>query len=90
MTIMLREENRLIFAERLKRIREERSVDKDILQKDVADAIGLSPRAYAHYEEGRSHPDLFTLARICRYLDISADYLLGLTDVPRSYNNNKS
>ena len=49
-------------------------------QKDVANAIGVTPSAYANYEQGTREPNLQILANICRYYDVSADYLIGLED----------
>lgn len=82
---MLQEMKRLSFGERLRKLREEKSKTTIIHQKDVAEALGLSARAYCRYENDDRQPDLFTLARICKYFDISSDYLIGLTDVPEPY-----
>lgn len=82
---MLQEENRMTFGQRLKRLREEKSLSKTLHQKEVASAIGVSAKSYSRYESDKRQPDFCTLVRICKYFDISADYLLGLTDIPRSY-----
>lgn len=64
------------FCERLKSIRKECGMT----QKDVYERLGISPNGYASYEQGRTEPSLETLIQLCRIFEISADYLLGLTD----------
>ena len=49
-------------------------------QTDLAKAIGVSKQCISDYKSGKSLPSLDTLYLICRHLDISADYLLGLKD----------
>lgn len=48
-------------------------------QRQLAKAINVSPSALNNYLSGRRSPDPDTLARICRVLAISADWLLGLS-----------
>ena len=48
-----------------------------MLQKAVADYIGLSRQAYAHYEFGDRYPDLKTLCKLADFFGVSVDYLLG-------------
>ena len=62
--------------EKLKELRNE----SGLLQKDVANALGVSPNAYAHYEQGIREPSVQIIKAICRYYKVSADYLLGLED----------
>ena len=64
------------FCERLKAVRRE----CDLLQKDVCEKLGVSLNCYASYEQGRTEPSLEMLKRLCKLFDVSADYLLGLTD----------
>lgn len=51
-----------------------------LTQKEVADELGITPSAYANYEQGLREPGLETFKKICEILDVSADYLLGLED----------
>lgn len=62
------------FSERLR----EQRAEKQLKQKDVADALGLSVTCYAGYEQGYREPDFATLIKICDYFSISADYFLGI------------
>ena len=49
-------------------------------QCEIAKAINVHPSAITQYLNGRSAPALDTLAKLCVLLDVSADYLLGITD----------
>lgn len=51
-----------------------------IKQTDLAKAVGVSKQCISDYKSGKSLPSLETLYLLCRYLDVSADYLLGLKD----------
>lgn len=64
------------FNERLKMIRQESGKT----QKAVYEELGISPNGYASYEQGRTEPSIDTLIKLCKIFDVSADYLLGLTD----------
>ena len=65
-----------MFKERLKELR----LDKGLRLKDVADAVNLSIRAISNYEQGIREPSLSILKDLCRFFNVSADYLIGLTD----------
>lgn len=66
-----------IFPERLRKIMEERGTT----QQELADHLGKSRQAIGYYTDGSSTPDWKTLAGLARYFGISADWLLGLSDV---------
>lgn len=51
-------------------------------QKDLADVLGISHQAYQVYEV-KVKPPAEVIVKLATELNISADYLLGLTDVPR-------
>lgn len=55
-----------------------------IRQKDLAQALGIQDNAVSYFCKGDRTPNTVQLAQICRYLDVSADYLLGLSDVMSS------
>lgn len=65
------------LARRLRDIRE----DSDRSQKDTAEALGTNLRTYRRYEYGETEPQVEFIADFCRHFGISADYLLGLSDV---------
>lgn len=59
--------------------------EKGFTQQLVAEAIGISRATYAHYEIDRREPNIETLRRIAMFFDVSADYLLGITDLRKPY-----
>jgi transcriptional regulator with XRE-family HTH domain len=69
-----------MLGERLKILRE----NKELLQKDVALAIGVSDRTIGMYEQERREPDLETLNKLADYFNVTSDYLLGRTDKPNT------
>ncbi len=52
-----------------------------IEQKDIALAIGVSPQTISKYMRKDVFPALDTLAKLCKVIDVSADYILGLEPV---------
>lgn len=60
-------------------LREQR-IEKNYKQKDLAQLLGISVTCYAGYEQGYREPDLKMLTKICKTLNVSADYLLGIID----------
>jgi transcriptional regulator with XRE-family HTH domain len=66
------------LSARLRAIRERRGLTQDALGK----VSGLSQMAVSHFETGRRLPCAENLVALCRALDCSADYLLGLKEKP--------
>lgn len=64
------------LSSRLKQLKNERH----LLQKDIAEGIGISLRAYQYYESGERKPDVEVLEKLADYFQVSADFLLGRTD----------
>lgn len=73
----------MYFNERIKWVRE----CDNIKQKDIAEYLGIKQQQYARYEKGVNVMPVTYLKKICEYLNISADYILGLTDEKKSYKN---
>ena len=48
---------------------------------EFADKIGISRQTCSYYLSGNRLPDAVTLLQICDQCEVSADYLLGITDV---------
>lgn len=63
------------FAKKLGQAREKAGYRS---MKEFAEALGVEPPAYRHWERGTAQPDLTTLTRICRLLDIEPNDLLPL------------
>ena len=55
--------------------------ESGLKQKDVARALGLNPKAFAHYEAGRRKPNYELLGKIVNFYGVTADYLLGFSFV---------
>ncbi len=49
-----------------------------ITQKDLANALGITQRKVSFMETGTTEPSLSDLMALCKYFNVSADYLLGL------------
>ena len=65
------------FSKRLKEIRE----DKGYTQQELSEAIHVSSGTISHYENGTREPGTETIAQLADFLNVSADYLLGITNV---------
>lgn len=71
----------MIFSERLKELREKKSVT----QQDLADYLGVGRPTVAGYETKDKQPDYDKLKQIAEYFKVSVDYLLGITDICDPY-----
>ena len=47
---------------------------------EIAKKVGVSPEMITQYATTKKLPKLDTFARLCKELDLSADYILGLRD----------
>ena len=66
----------------IKRIRDLRE-DNDKTQQEIADVLGTSQTMYARYERGANEMPIRHLITLCKYYNVSADYILGMTDIPK-------
>lgn len=64
-------------GKRLKQLREE----LNMTQKELADKLGISRAAVGLYEQGKRNVDNDTLLKLSEIFNVSADYLLGNTDI---------
>lgn len=69
------------YRQRLRAIRE----DRDLSQSEVGKLIQKSQQGYSHIENGRAELKIEDLVELCRFYNISADYVIGLTDEEKSY-----
>ena len=67
------------FSMRLRELRAARKVT----QKRVAESIGISERAYQHYELDEKEPTLGNINKLADFFEVSTDYLLGRSDNPQ-------
>lgn len=56
------------------RLRDARKAS-DLTQKEVAEQIGIATTTYSGYERGQSDPDVNTLGRLMKVLNVDANYL---------------
>ena len=64
-----------------KRMREFR-LERGLTQADLAKFLYITQSTVGKYERGELQPSLETLVKLCKVLDVSSDYLLGLSDEP--------
>lgn len=69
------------YRTRLRNIRE----DRDLTQAQVGKVLNKSQQGYNHIEAGRAELKIDDLAKLCRFYNLSADYLIGLINEPKSY-----
>ena len=64
------------FKDRIKQLRK----SKNLLQRDLSEYLGITVRAYQHYETGTRFPDFKGLQKLADYFQVSVDYLMGRSD----------
>ena len=64
------------YRTRLKNVRE----DRDYTQKEIGAVLNKSQQGYNHIETGRAELKIEDLITLCRFYNLSSDYLIGLTD----------
>lgn len=69
------------YRQRIRDIRE----DCDLTQEFVGRLLNKSQQGYNHIESGRAELKIEDLKVLCEYYNLSADYLIGLTDKKRPY-----
>ncbi len=63
----------------IKRIRDLRE-DNDLTQTQIAEYLGTSQTMYARYERGANEIPVRHIIKLCKYYNVSADYILGITN----------
>ena len=65
---------------RLRQVREK----NEMLQRDVANFLGISTSAYGFYETGARSMSAETAKRLAKFFNVSVDYLLGVETTNKS------
>lgn len=65
------------FASRLKKLREAAG----LTQTELGNRLGCSRGSISYYEQELRTPDIVTLNKACDFFGVSADYLLGRTNL---------
>ena len=69
------------YRRRLRELRE----DRDYTQTQVGEVLGKSQQGYNHIETGRAELKIDDLVKLCQFYELSADYIIGLINEPKSY-----
>lgn len=72
------------FKERLKALRSDSDTKQAILGKD----LNMTQRKISRMETGEAEPKLQDIKALCKYFDVSADYLLGFTNEYKHFPKN--
>lgn len=67
-----------MLCEKIRGLRE----DNDLTQSQVAWVLGTSQTMYARYERGANELPVRHLIALCRFYNVSADYLLDTVPEP--------
>ena len=70
------------YRERIRNIRE----DLDLTQSELGKLLNKSQQGYNHIEVGRAELKIEDLVKLCKFYNLSADYIIGLTNKKRPYN----
>lgn len=62
-----------------KRLREEIK-NSNLTTVEISKKVGVSPEMITQYITTKKMPKLDTFAKLCKELDLSANYILGLED----------
>ncbi len=73
----------IYYTERLKEIRKYCGMS----QKEMAEILGISQQHYSMYEMGKRILNAEQIIKICKACNVSANYLLGLTDEFKELNS---
>lgn len=66
------------------RIREVRE-DRDYTQAQIGEILHKSQQGYSHIEAGRAELKIDDLIILCKFYNLSADYMIGLIEKPIPY-----
>ena len=59
-------------------------IDNDLTQEQVAEHLTCNRQVYARYERGLREIPVSMLIKLAKLYNVSVDYILGLTDNPKS------
>ena len=71
-----------VFGQRLLVLRKAKKVP----QTEIAKLLGVTATQIGDMEHGKTTTSMARLYQLCKYFNVSADYLLGLSDGPRPRN----
>lgn len=62
------------FGEKIRAFRE----DMDLNQKQLGEAVHMTQRKISYLECGKCEPSISDIIELCKFFNVSSDYLLGL------------
>lgn len=65
------------FGEKIRELRSE----KGFTQKQAAEALSVTVPTLSHWECNYQEPSFKDLLNLCRFYEVSADYLIGLSEI---------
>ena len=68
------------YRTRIRNVRE----DRDFTQAQIGKILNKSQQGYNHIEAGRAELKIEDLIKLCEFYNLSADYLIGITDKEKS------
>ncbi len=54
--------------------------DRDLTQTQIAKVLGTTQQVYSRYEKGENEIPLRHIIALCKFYNISADYILGFKE----------
>lgn len=69
----------MIYFQRIRDLRE----DKEFTQTDIAKILDTTQSYYAQYENGHRPLPLEHLITLCKFYNVSPEYILGFTNTPK-------
>ncbi|MEE3428516.1 MAG: helix-turn-helix transcriptional regulator [Ruminococcus sp.] len=64
------------YSEIIRELRE----DRDLTQTQIAEVLGTTQQVYSRYEKGENEIPVRHIITLCKFYNISADYILGLKE----------
>lgn len=52
--------------------------DNDLKQSDIAKVLGTTQQVYSRYEKGENEMPIRHIITLCKFYNVSADYILGI------------
>ena len=68
-----------MYCEILRELRE----DRNLKQAEIAAYLNTPQQVYSRYEKGINELPIRHLISLCKYYNVSADYILGLSDTQK-------
>ncbi len=64
------------YQTRIRHVRE----DRDLTQADLGKILQKTQQGYNHIENGRAELKIDDLIKLCKFYNLSANYLIGISD----------